>query len=248
MRVLMRKKILGRVLLRVRQISLVVLIWSLFVGAIWGLYQLVFERSIFIVKHVEVEGPLQHVADGTVRELSGIKMGANIFSVDLKKVEKALESDPWVKEVAVARKIPSTIYIYVNEHQPYAILSGDSLQLVDRNGIVFKDLEGADEKDLPVITGVSSEAELSKAMDVLNYYLQSQVADYFKVSEVNFDQVKGFSITVSKYAFSIRIGFDNIPEKLERLYSMLGGISSYKTKMRYVDLNIPGKVVVKYES
>ncbi|PIR17646.1 MAG: hypothetical protein COV46_03235 [Deltaproteobacteria bacterium CG11_big_fil_rev_8_21_14_0_20_49_13] len=241
-----RKKAIGRAFLRIQQISLVVIVWSLFIGGIWGLYQLVFVRGVFVVKNVEVEGTLKNVSAVDVKRMANIKTGSNIFLVDMKKVQKSIENDPWTKEVAVARKIPSNIWIYVNEHRPYAILSSGALWLVSRQGVVFKELEGSDEKDLPVITGVTEE-DLSNAMKVLDDYYRSPLTNYFSISEVSFDRAKGFTVIVSKYGFAIRLGFDRVPEKLELLYSMLGGISSYKTKMRYVDLNIPGKVVVKYE-
>lgn len=237
-----------RVLLRVQQISLVIIVWSLFVGGVYGLYKLVFERDIFVVKDVEVEGQLLHVSESAIKNMANIKLGTNLFSINLEKIRRQIAKNSWIKEAAVARKLPSTIWIYAGEYTPYAIMAKEDLYLVDNNGVVFKEVEGGDEKNLPVFTGTSTEKELNNAMTLLNNYMNSPLADYFAPAEVNFNNAKGYSIIVSKYGMVIRLGFDNLQEKLERLYSMLGTISAYKTKMRYVDLNIPGKVVVKYES
>lgn len=243
-----RRKLVRRLLLRVQQISLVILVWSAFIGCIYGVYQLVFVRSIFTVKTVDVQGQLSHITESEIKELAGIKAGSNLFAVDLKKISARISGEPWVREAAVARKLPSTIWIYVNEHVPAAVLSRGGLYLVGQDGSVFKEMDGSDEKDLPVLTGAVSEEELKGSMKVMADYMDSRIADYFGLSEVNFDPVKGYSLVISDYGISIRLGFDRIPEKLDSLYSMMGAISSYRAgKMRYVDLNIPGKVVVKYE-
>ncbi len=243
-----RKKVFKKFFLRVRQISIVLIVWSLFVGLIYGLYQLVFERGIFLVKNIEVDGQMLHLTDAQIRELSGVKFGANLFAVDLKKVRQNVGGYPWVKEVAVARKLPSTIWIYVGEYTPYAVLVSDDNYMVDAAGKTFKSLSSGDEKNLPVITGVSKDEDVNVAIELLKTFSASQLADFFTPAEVNIDETKGYSIVLLENGMLVKLGFEGAAEKLKRLYSMLGAIESGKGKIRYIDLNIPGKVVVKYES
>jgi cell division protein FtsQ len=243
-----RKKILRKTFSHVQKISLIVLIWSALVGGLWGLYRLVFEKGIFIVKGVEVEGNLSHLNAETIKQASGISSGMNIFSINLDVVQNKINALPWVKEAAVARKIPSTIWIYVNEFTPSALLVQDRIYLVDSAGKKFKELDADDEKNFPVITGVNSDEELKNAMDLLYAYEKSPLQDYFLPAEINIDAARGNSVVLSGIGAVVRLGYENASAKLTELYSMLGAISSYKGKIRYVDLNIPGKVVVKYEN
>lgn len=243
-----RKKVLRRVILRVQQISLVILVWSLFVGGIYGVYLSIFDRGIFKVKNIEVEGQFLHVSESDIKNYAGIKLGSNLFSVSLKKVQGQIAENQWVREVAVARKLPGTIWIYVSEYNPFAILANDELYIADQSGKVFKKAGSGDERNLPVITGFKANEDISEPIRLLNIFNSSPLSDYFEVSEVNFDKARGYSIVISNYGSVVRIGFDDAKGKFERLYSMIGAISAYKGKIKYVDLNIPGKVVVKYES
>jgi len=243
-----RKKVMHRLFSRVQQISLIILIWSIGFAAIWGLYRLVFEKGIFVTKSVEVEGEFKNLSKDSVLSMAGIRQGENIFAVNLSKVQKQIAVNPWVREVAVARKLPSAIWVYVSEFEPYAIYAASDLFFVDKNGKLFKKMEGADDKNYPVITGARSDTELAKAIDVLDSFLNSALAEYFIPAEVNFSAANGYSIVLSNDGGVLRVGFDKVDEKLERLFSMLGAIQSHDGRIKYVDLNISGKVVVKYDS
>jgi len=150
----MDMKFLRRFFSRVQQVSLITFVWFVMMGCLYGMYQLVFERSLFIVKNIEVDGRLVHLSSDDIKTYSGIKLGDNLFSADLKKIQKSVAANPWVLEVAVSRKIPSTIWIYVNEHVPAALLAADEVYMIDEEGDIFKDLDGMDEKNLPILTGL----------------------------------------------------------------------------------------------
>lgn len=242
-----RKKDVRRLFVRIRQISLIVLIWSIGIGSIYGLYRLIFEESLFVVKNIEIEGLFTRLTRESVIELSGINLGANLFSLDIKNLQKELSKNPWVKEVAVARKSPSTIWIFINEQRPYAITQLNDLYLTNEEGVAFKTLEAGDEKDLPVLTGDIDEKNILQMVEVLRLYMGSRLADYYLPSEVNFSKINGYSIILGGEGVVLRFGYDNLQEKMNRLYEVLGALDINRGKMRYVDLSIPGKVVVKYE-
>lgn len=243
-----RNKSVRRLVAMIQRISLVVLIWSFGLGCIYGLYQLVFERAVFVVKSIEVEGNLQRLSDEEVKALSGIAPGSNLFSVNLGEVQKKISTNPWVREAAVARKLPGTIWIYVNEYAPFALMFADDVYLLDDQGRKFKRASPGDDKNFPAITGAASEDEINEAISLLKTYLSLPIADYFMPAEINIDEAHGYSMLFAGSGLLVRLGFDGMSEKLERLYSMLSVIDSNRGKIRYVDLNIPGKVVVKYES
>ncbi|MBI2091523.1 MAG: FtsQ-type POTRA domain-containing protein [Deltaproteobacteria bacterium] len=243
-----RRKNIRRLFVRIQSISFVVLIWFLGVGIFYGFYHFVFEKGLFTVANVEIEGAFYHISKDDIKNAAGIQSGSNLFSVNLKKVQKKIADNPWVLEAAVTRKLPSTIWIYVSEHAPLALLASDSIYMVDINGTVFKEADNGEYKDLPAITGFSKADNIGGATEVLKSYLNSPLADYFRPSEVHYDDESGYSIVLSGDGTTIKLGVDGIQEKLDRFYSMLGAVNSYKNKMRYVDLGIPGKVVVKYDS
>ncbi len=242
-----RRKLVRHWIFNVQRISTVVLLWLIFIGSIYGFYYLLFEKGLFTVKSVEIDGEFTHLSTEKVREAAGINVGANIFGISLSEVEKRISSVPWVKEAAVARKLPGTIWIFASEYKPFAILLDGDVYYVDKDGIVFKSLDADDDKNFPVLTGASRDEGLPEAISLLKKYLNSQMAEYFEPAEINIDVARGASVIVGEEGILVRLGFGDIQEKLERLYSMLPAIQVGHGKIRYVDLNIPGKVVVKYE-
>jgi cell division protein FtsQ len=243
-----RRKNVRRLFVKIQQISFIVLIWLAGTGVFYGFYHFIFVKGLFTVTNVEIEGAFYHISKGDIRNAAGIQPGANLFSVNLKKVQNKIADNPWVLEAAVARKLPSTIWIYVSEHIPFALLASDSINIVDVNGVIFKKADNGEDKNLPVLTGLSKKDDISGAVGLLKAYLNSPLADYFQLSEVHYDDKTGYSIILSGDGTTIKLGMEGLTEKLDRFYSMVGAINAYKSKMRYVDLGIPGKVVVKYDS
>ena len=244
-----RKKLIKKGAKRVQQISLIVLIWMCGLGSVYALYHAIIEKGLFKVKNIEVEGAFVHVSKEEVLRAAGVELNSNIYKADINEVQKRLQKNPWIKESSVTRKLPSTLWIYVGEYEPVAILLGDkSLQFVDSFGVSFKSADAREEKDLPVVTGADSQDEVSDALNILKLYMDSRLSALFSPAEIHYDSIKGYSIVLAGLGLVLRVGSDQITEKLERFYSLLGTISSYKDKMRYVDLNIPGKIVVKYDS
>jgi len=157
-------------------------------------------------------------------------------------------SNPWVKEIAVARKLPGTVWIYVNEYVPFAILSNEGFFYMNYEGVVFKKMERMDDKNFPVLTGVSDGKNLQEALGLLKTYLEMPIAEFFPPAEISLSRARGFIIMLDRDNIALRLGFENLEEKIERFYSILKAIGMRGRKIRYVDLNIPGKVVIKYES
>lgn len=241
-----RKKTLRLVFKRIQQISLVLLGWSVFLGIIYGFYHVLFEKNIFQVKNIEIEGKLLHVAENEIRDIANNYVGKNLFAADLKKLQNDISENPWAKEVAVTRKLPNTVWIFVSEYEPYALLVADDVYLVDKDGVVFKKLGGNEEKNFPAITGFSKNDDMGPVLKMMEIYSRSEIADYFNLAEVNLDENRGYSVMLP--GFAVRLGFEGADKKLEKLYKTIGAITSGRGKISYIDLNMPGKVVVKYES
>ena len=80
-------------------------------------------------------------------------------SISTSRTNRMLE-DPYVKSVTLARRLPDTILVDIDERVPAAIVAlagSDSTLLVTRDGEAFKRVEVGDPPDLPVITGLRSE-------------------------------------------------------------------------------------------
>jgi len=86
--------------------------------------------------------------------LSGLEMGANLYSLNLGRVENKLEGDPRIDGAVVRRRFPDSVIIEVEETRPVAVTNIDgSLYKIGSDGIIIAPLDGQYE-DLPYLFGV----------------------------------------------------------------------------------------------
>ncbi|RJP29391.1 MAG: FtsQ-type POTRA domain-containing protein [Actinobacteria bacterium] len=93
------------------------------------------------VAKVEVRG--NEVLDADyLRSLSGITRDTHLLKMDVKAVESAILSEPYVAGVDVSRQYPNTVVLQITERKPSAfIIQNGKFNLVDQEGMI---LESAD--------------------------------------------------------------------------------------------------------
>ncbi len=108
----------------------------------------------FGLEQVVLDGQKSRTKEALIAR-GGVKMGQNLFSIDMDGVENKMLGDPYVKSVTVLRRLPDTLLVHIEERVPAAIVViGVDAFLVTRDGETFKRLEVGDPPDLPVITGL----------------------------------------------------------------------------------------------
>ena len=100
-------------------------------GAWW-----VTRSAIFEARTVTVTGTRQLTAAQVLR-LAGIDRHTNVVWFSPGRVERRLESNPWIGRARVSRTLPSTISISIRERTPVAILAaGGRRYLVAGDGMI----------------------------------------------------------------------------------------------------------------
>lgn len=87
----------------------------------------------FKVKTILVEGETGYSEDA-IREASGILQDQNLYELDKKEIKKAVITNyPYIKNVRVDRRIPTTVALIVEEDQPryYFEIAGEYFVLSD---------------------------------------------------------------------------------------------------------------------
>lgn len=252
-----RKRDIGKKLKQLERILVSFGIVLMGLVAIYGLYQLVFMGSTFAVAKIVVEGKWRHLTAEGLAELSGVKEGDNLFWIGTGDVKERIKQEPWVEAIAVQRRLPNTLWIYVEEHRPLALVSGDEgLFCLDEHGSVFKALEGKDGKDLPVITGlkISGSGEIADAdkprlgemIKLMGLFLDSEFGVLRDISEMHFDNAAGYSLITKKEPMQILFGHKDFKERIENLSSMAHAITSRAWRIQYMLANEPKRIIVKH--
>lgn len=110
-------------------------------------------RAGLVVEAIEIVG-LNHTTRPDMIAALGVASGAPMLALDIGAVRQRAEALPWVRKAAVARRLPGSLSVTVQERVPFALwqLQG-TLWLMDETGtrITRRNLERF--RDLPLIVG-----------------------------------------------------------------------------------------------
>ena len=74
----------------------------------------------FPIKELRLEGEFNHLSPEGVRAAIVQELGDNYFSLDLSRIERAVESLPWAYQASVQRSWPHGLTVRVEEQHPVA--------------------------------------------------------------------------------------------------------------------------------
>jgi cell division protein FtsQ len=224
--------------------------------ALYGLYRAVFLGSVFRIEKIVAEGNWRRLNAQSVAWLAGVARGDNLFWMSVAEVHARLREEPWIKEAAVRRKLPDTLWIYVEEATPVGILADGALSYVDSEGRVIVRASGAGEKDLPVFTGISAGAQgdlseedaahLREMVELLPLLQQSTFLQERGIAEVHYDARRGCSIVTRRTPMQVFLGQSDLAERLARIDRMWRVIGERQGRIHYMLANEQGRIVVGY--
>lgn len=210
-------------------------------GLVWGVTQ----SSSFSLQTIDIVGDFQNISQAEIQKAADVAPGKNLFQIPLKEVEKNILTLKWVDQVLIRRQIPHTLWIHVKEHEPQALLLDKRLYFVSKEGAVFKEVEKEAIRDLPVITGLSSESSLSEALHFINFFEANDDFSVFGLSEIHYNDATGFSFVTLTGPMEIKLGRENFEEKLGRLQKIWTGVKPELGAIKGIDLDYEERAFVK---
>lgn len=178
----------------------------------------------FALSDVKVSGQVE-ATDVELVRLGGVLLGQNLVAMDVRAMERAIATHPWVKSVSVTRHLPSRLSIEVVEHRAIAMLSFGELYLVNEDAAPFKRIKPGDAVDLPLVTGVDREAfasgdeaavaSLRQALTLIEAYGADPTVAGQPLSEVNLKPEGLTAVTADGQ--EIEFGEGDVLPKLGRL-------------------------------
>lgn len=182
----------------------------------WSAHRYALSSPRFAIRQIEVKG-VKRKTDEQIAQVAGVKRGDNVFAVDTNKVEQKLLADPWIKQVKVARTLPSTLSIELEEREVGALAAiGERLYLVTKSGEPFKVVEEGDPFDLPVLSGVTAEdlardraravERIALGLEIVRHWERIPMSKVHPVQEVNLSAGGDVSLTVGKAGISLHVG------------------------------------------
>ncbi len=122
---------------------------------------------LFAITVVEItEG--QRISREEVLTLLDLAPGGGLIGADIRVLEQAVKTHPWVRNAQVRRLFPHALVVDVEEREPVAVLrTGGRDFLVDKDGaLIVEGITGAD-KELPSLTGVDYVSAVLGSVDTV---------------------------------------------------------------------------------
>jgi cell division protein FtsQ len=201
--------------------SCLVFILALFSGIFIFVYDNLLRSPYIKLEKVVVVGVDEYMRNELL-ERAQLDFETSLFSINLDEVKERLERHPWVKSVGVEKQFPHTLAIRVEREEPWAIVAGDRLRYMNRNGKVFKDVEEGDPLDFPVVTGIPAGEGTGKpvntAVHVLGF-LENETGRWStaQLSELHVRGDGSVQLYYSFLPFGIKIRADELVNRMEDL-------------------------------
>lgn len=180
--------------------------------------------------------------------------GHNIFKINLPSVVKFFRDVyPDAKEIIANIVLPDKIVVNLRCRWPQAILKADKNYVIDEDGYALSGLYGIPAERLIVIEGTNiqytdkigrkfTSRNLSIALDLLKQVRRSKFLVKYGVAKLDAQDSKNLSFFLAN-GLEIKIGCDNIAERLKILEKTLRDPRLVLDKINYIDVRFEDAVV-----
>jgi cell division protein FtsQ len=202
--------------------SCLVLILVLFSGIFIYAYDHLLRSPYIRLERVVVVG-VDESMKNELLERAQVDYETSLFAINLEEVKERVEKHPWVRSVSVEKQFPHTLAMRVEREEPWAIIAGETLRYMNRNGRVFKEVEEGDPLDFPVVTGIPASGDptgrsVATAVQVLST-LENEKGSW-SVEHLSELYVRGDgSVTLyySSLPFGVKVRADELADRMEDL-------------------------------
>lgn len=230
------------------------------IGTQTALDKFFFANSDYNLAHVRINHP-EIISAEDASHYAGLRQGTNLFRIDLRTAEEALERIPEVVKASVRRELPDTVSIALEVRSPVARVfevgedpadPNAPVRLVDASGFIYSPRTFLPSyAELPLIIGAKLNAEsgdnLLHKEDLRQAILLLQTVRFSHESTLDIKSVdvsKGWCLTV-RDANNTEILFEaeDYTSQLRRLQRLLDHCSETGRRLQTVNLipkrNIP---------
>jgi len=199
----------------------------------------------FAVKTIEITSTT-HTPRTAIDAITRQYLGANLFRIDIARLQVDLRRLGWVKRIEAEKKLPDTLRIRIVERAPVALVAaGGRITYVDENGVPFAELAPSiGDGDLPLITSASG-AELERSVALLNDLRTRDPQLYSRISEVKPVAPNSFALFDRELGAFVYSDEGDLSARWRDLYALMRAEHLGKHDIEYADLRFAGRIVVK---
>ncbi len=241
-----RKKIYRKVKLKYSQI---IISFFLLVGFFFLLKQAYFfliQWEKLNVKKVEVMCQRTETKMYINETLQKTKLG-NIFLVDASELQNNILSCKWIKNVQVRKILPSSLKISVQERIPVAIFKKEKFYLIDKEGIILKEINKNHHSILPILyDGYGFRANYDKKMTLaLNFLNTIPSKEQTKIKALDVSNHFNLKILLKGKQTEVILGDNRFSEKFALYKKCYPVLKNQFGTLKYIDLRFDDRIYIK---
>lgn len=131
--------------------------WTSIITIIIGIIIAILLSPLFNIQQIKIENN-EKISSQTIKELSTIREGQNLFSLNKYNIINKLKTNPYIENVEIKRNLPSGITIKITERKATYILKVEEQYACMNNQGYILEMLGAN-PGLPEITSFETETE-----------------------------------------------------------------------------------------
>ncbi len=215
-----------------------------------------YQSDYFRIRAVEVSGfGDQSVASAIAGDVLGSCKNKNVFTVGLARIAGTISARyPDARSVVVTRKLPDKLVVAARFRKPVAVIYDTKLYPVDAEGIVISSASPDAVAALPIIVGVdvSRAARASKknemrtnilsALSLIDELKRARVVTEWRSLTIDAGDLKSLAFRLPD-GLEVRIGNENIPQRLVVLKKTLHDPRLVRDKIKYIDVRFNDVVI-----
>jgi cell division septal protein FtsQ len=208
----------------------------------WAMNRLVYENHAFAIAQIDAQTDGVIVPD-QLRRWANVKLGENLFALDLARVKRDLEMVPLVSFVSVERILPRTLRIRVNEREAVAQVNVPRVNArgavevsvfhLDPDGFVMMPLDprqrttpmNQPDDPLPVLTGVGLHElqpgrrlelpQVQAALRLVTEFAHSPMAGLVDLKRIDIGSAEVLIVTTGQGS-EVTFGLQDLNQQLRR--------------------------------
>lgn len=222
--------------------------------AIAGESGFIFAKSdTFNIRKITVAGNAK-VAEKRVLKLSGLTLKTNVFDFSAGSARRNIETEPWVKNAVVERKLPLNVAIRITERAPAAVLqAGAKFCLVDTDmtAIEVTDVNGFAGvpfvKDIPFedVTEPGDRFKSSAAANALNVLKGLDKETGAAIIVMSAPSIDGLSFTLNTGTLVMYGKAEMAKQKNYAIKVIMTEAVNEGKKWQYIDVRVPSNPAAK---
>ena len=192
------------------------------------------------VREVLVRGRQITARDDLIAALD-IHSGMPILAIEIEEARQRVESLGWIKSATIARRLPDTIYVQIEERTALALWQHKGrVALIDRDGAIIQRHKLDGFAALPLVVGGDAPENATPLLDLLRTYpaVAGQVEAAVRVSG------RRWNLRL-RNGIDVRLPADDVATALDRLAEYQREHALFERDVIAVDLRVPDRLIVR---